>query len=105
MAKWTKLLQRMLEDTNPGNYRYDEAVRILDKLGFTLAPSGGGSHRTWRREVRPGVTARVGLVDKGHGTLKAVYIVEMIKVIREYGLIPADLDGPGQESEQSDDTE
>lgn len=95
----------MLDDTNPGNYRYDEAVRVLKKLGFTLAPTGDGSHRTWRREVRPGVTARVGLVDKGHGTLKAVYVVEMLKVLREHGLIPVDLDAADPEWEQPDEIE
>lgn len=95
----------MLADTNPGNYRYDEVVRILRKLEFTLAPTGDGSHCTWRREIRAGVTARVGLVEKGHGTLKAVYIVEMLKVLRDHGLIPTDLESADHESDESDDTE
>ena len=41
MAQWKKLLVRMLEDTDPRNYSYEEAAQVLEHLGFALAPVSG----------------------------------------------------------------
>lgn len=92
MARWKKILVRMLNDENPVGYTYDEASQVLGHLGFDLAPASGGSHRKWRLEVRPGVVARVGLVEKGRGTLRGYLIRDMVAILLQYGLIPDDLE-------------
>lgn len=88
MAGWRKLLARMANDSDPRNYSYNDAVRVLDGLGFKAAPHGSGSHRAWRRKGSTGTAVVVGLVDKGHGTLKPYLIREMIKQLREHGFVP-----------------
>lgn len=87
MASWEKLLQRMLDDRRPVSYTYADAVRILGRLGF-VEGSKGTSHRTWRFRGVDGNTVVVGLVDAGHGTLKPVYIREMLRILRDNNLLP-----------------
>ena len=72
MAQWKKLLVRMLEDTDPRNYTYDEAAQVLEHLGFALAPVSGTSHRKWRCRKGDGTVVVVGLKQQGYGTLKLV---------------------------------
>jgi hypothetical protein len=90
MARWKKTLARMLTDTNPRNYSYDDAATILANLGFVEAPNSGTSHRKWRMALR-GRTVHVALV-AGHGTLKPGYIRDMVAVLRDGGLVPPDLE-------------
>lgn len=92
MARWKKTLAKMLNDQKPVGYSYDEAAAILSHLGFSLAPSSGGSHRKWWRRIGEGTTARVGLVEKGSGTLREYQVRDMIAVLRTHGLIPLDLE-------------
>lgn len=92
MAKWRKLLARMLTDASPTDYTYDDAASVLSHLGFKLAPPGGGSHRMWRLRTPKGNTVIIGLVQKGSGTLKPYLIRDMIAQLRANNLIPADLE-------------
>ncbi|MCO4098772.1 MAG: type II toxin-antitoxin system HicA family toxin [Gemmatimonas sp.] len=92
MANWAKLLAQMVADPDPRNYTYADAVRILKALGFAR-PAGkrGGSHRVWRRADPSGNVHRttiVTLVEKGHGTIKPVYIRDMVAALRDAGLLP-----------------
>lgn len=92
MAGWRKTLRRMVNDPSPTGYTYDEAATVLSKLGFTLAPSSGGSHRKWRLDLSNGVIVRVGLVERGSGTMKAYLVRDMLDRLREHDLIPPDLE-------------
>jgi len=86
MASWRKLLAEMAAHPKPVNYTYAEAAKVLRNLGFTLSDSEG-SHRVWKKRIDARTTIRVGLVEAGHGTLKSVYIKEMIRTLRAYGLL------------------
>ena len=94
MASWRKRLARMVADPDPRSYTYEEASGILEHLGFELAKPTSGSHRKFRRAVadpsapsgKRGVI--VGLVQKGAGTLKPKYVLEMVRTLRENNLLP-----------------
>lgn len=81
----------MLTDSSPTSYTYGEACSVLAHLDFALAPSGGGSHRKWRRRLPDGTVVVIGLIDKGAGTLKAYLIRDMIRQLSSHGLFPPDL--------------
>jgi predicted RNA binding protein YcfA (HicA-like mRNA interferase family) len=87
MSKWQKLLTQMVNDTNPTGYTYDEAALVLRNLGFTLAARGATSHRKWARRDDQ-TTIVITLVEKGSGPLKAYLIRDMIKQLRDNGIIP-----------------
>jgi hypothetical protein len=87
MARWKRLLDKMASDSDPRNYSYDDAVTVLRGLDFQLAPHGGGSHRAWRGKGTSGTVVVIGLVDKGHGTLKPYLVREMVKQLRANGLL------------------
>lgn len=92
MGRWRKLLAATVADRNPRSYTYEDAVRVLTHLGFEQARAKpGGTHRLWRREIADAAGKRtvfVGLVEKGHGTLKPVYVEKMIDILRTNGLLP-----------------
>lgn len=90
--RWQRLLQRMLSDPRPVSYRYEDAAIVLRALGFEIAPTAGGSHRRWRLRTASGQTVIIGLVEKGHGTMKPYLIREMIAQLRTHRLIPRDLE-------------
>ena len=94
MSSWRKLLWQMRGDSDPRNYKYNDAARVLRALGFQLAQSKpNGSHRVWRRPPPAGNISGaliVELVEKGHGTVKPVYIRTMIRTLDKAGLIPSD---------------
>lgn len=97
---WRKTLRRMSDDDDPRSYTYDDAAHVLHGLGFTLAKEKPkGSHRVWRLSC-PGSNVQrsmiVGLVKTGHGTMKPVYVRQMISILRTAGLIP-----PEQEDDDS----
>lgn len=103
MTAWEKLLARMRGDETPRNYTYGDAVRILKKLEFVLAPHSGGSHRLWRRQMASGDVAVVNLVEKGSGTLKPYLVRDMLAELLRHGMLPPDPDtrddlGHGRES-------
>ena len=81
----------MLSDASPNTYTYDDATLVLKRLGFQLAPHGGGSHRMWRLRTASGNTVMVGLVERGTGALKPYLIRDMLAQLRANGLIPDDL--------------
>lgn len=91
MVRWLKLLARMLGDSHPTGYSYEEAAAVLAGLGFELAPPAGGSHRKWRFRTDAGTIVIVGLVEKGRGTLKPYLLREMVAVLRMHDLIPKEL--------------
>lgn len=88
MGSWRKLLDEMVASPKPNNYRYDDAVRILERLGFTLAGGSSGSHRLWKRPMPGGTVARIGLVDSGSGPMRSVYIRKLCQTLRDEGLYP-----------------
>lgn len=88
MGNWRKLLQQMAADPDPRRYTYDDAARILDHLGFSEPSGASGSHRRWRLKREGCNSVVIGLVDKGHGTLKPGYIRDLVKALQENGLMP-----------------
>lgn len=88
MSRWRKRLAAMAADPNPCSYTYDEASGILERLGFALASKGTGSHRKWRLAREGQSPVIVGLVDRGSGPMKTVYIVEMMAALRANNLLP-----------------
>ena len=85
---WKRTLGRMLSDSKPTTYTYDEATNVLRALGFVVAPHGGTSHRKWRAMSPTGNSVIIGLVDKGSGTLKPYLIRELVGQLRANGMIP-----------------
>lgn len=92
MPNWKDLLWQMLADTDPRGYTYDDAARVLRRLGFEER-KGRGSHRLWRLKPSGGNVVYIGLVQKGHGTLKPGYIRDMVNELRTNGLIPLGTEG------------
>ena len=92
MARWKKLLVRMLSDSSPITYAYRDATHMLEALGFEVAPHGGGSHRKWRGGLPGGNVIIIGLVEKGSGSLKPYLIRDMLAQLRSSGLVPEDME-------------
>ena len=92
MTSWRKLLSQMVAVPHAQSYTYEDAARVLRNLGFEPARSKPkGSHRVWRKEVVVEGVKRavyIGLVDKGHGNIKSVYIKEMLRILETHSLIP-----------------
>jgi hypothetical protein len=91
MASWRKLLARMVADTDPRSYSYQEAATVLSQLGFVLAKPTGGSHRKWRRLIENGAERRtvvIGLVERGSGAIKPEYVKDMVQILKENNLLP-----------------
>lgn len=92
MARWKKLLEMMLSDSNPITYTYSDASAVLKALDFDVAPHAGGSHRKWRRKLTDGNVVLIGLVEKGHGTLKPYLIRDLVAQLRTNGLVPKEFE-------------
>lgn len=87
MSKWDKLLQRMMNDQKAVGYTYAEAAGVLRSLGFSLAARSGGSHRKWA--LRQGdTTVVIALVESGKGTLKPYLVRDLVRQLRDNGLLP-----------------
>ena len=68
MSQFEKLLQRIRSLDN--NMRFAEIRRILESYGYVMnSPSGGSSHRTFRK---PGCSP---ITIPEHGPVKRVYII------------------------------
>lgn len=78
MAAWRKLLERMRASQRCEGFTYEDARRVLLAVGYTQVSTGGGSHRRYAKLQSSGVRVIITLVEKGHGTLKAVYIKDML---------------------------
>jgi hypothetical protein len=89
MGNWRKLLASMASDPRPITYHYEDAARILARLGFEEAPNSGSSHRKWRLRPPGRPPIIVGLV-KGTGPLRREYIQDMIRTLAENDLLPKD---------------
>ena len=89
---WKRTLTRMLSDSKPTSYTYDDAAAILRALGFVVAPYGGTSHRRWRALSPIGNSVIVGLVGKGSGTLKPYLVRELVNQLRANGMIPSEFE-------------
>lgn len=82
MARRRKRLDRMRE--NPKGWSYADLVPMLERAGFTFASEGGsGSHRWWHHPNG----AILGVPDRGHGEVSAVYVKEFLAALEEYGLL------------------
>lgn len=86
MSRWEKILDRMAASRRCAGFTYKEAAAVLEGLGFVQAQDGS-SHRRWvlLREGHPAVI--IGLVDKGHGEIKPVYIKTLVEQLRAAGLL------------------
>ena len=97
MPGWRKVLAAMVADGDPRSYSYDDAAKILSRLGFVLARPGKGSHRMWKLAITTAAgekrTVTIGLVDAGRGTLKPEYIKTMVQRLLENGLVAAEEEG------------
>lgn len=82
----------MLNDSNPITYTYSDTSAVLEALDFEVAPHSGGSHRKWRRKLADGNVVLVGLVEKGHGTLKPYLIRDLVAQLRTNGLVPKEFE-------------
>ena len=75
MSKFEKLLQEIKHLDK--NLRFDEVRKVMEYYGYTMTgPSGGSSHKTFRKEGCPPVTI------PQHEPIKISYI-RMIKEIIE----------------------
>ena len=55
MSQFEKLLQKI--KALDKNMRFEELRKILESYGYTMyAPSGGSSHRTFRKPGKPPIT-------------------------------------------------
>jgi hypothetical protein len=94
MGGATRLLAAMLRAENPVTFTYDDAAKVLSSLGFEPARTKPkGSHRLWRLETNQGGVRNsiyVGLVDQGHGPMKAVYIKKMLAILLQNRLIQSE---------------
>jgi hypothetical protein len=61
-------------------------------LGFQVAPHAGRSHRKWWLKLQSGNVVLVGLVEKGHGTLKPYLIRDMVEQLRSNGVVPKEFE-------------
>ena len=81
MSQFDKLLQRI--KALDKNLRFDEIKKILDYYGYEMrGPSGGSSHKTFRKDGKPPITI------PQHDPIKRAYIEDVKNMI---------------ESEESDD--
>ena len=84
MSPFAKLLQRI--KSLDKDLRFEEIRKILVYYGYTMKePSGGSSHKTFRKEGKPPITI------PQHDPIKRVYVEEVKKIIEN------------EESEESDE--
>ena len=74
MGRVEKTLDAMR--ANPLGWRYDEVARILRAHGFETS-STGGSHRVFKHPCGE----RVGVLEKGRGTLLRAYVEAAVAAI------------------------
>ena len=71
MSQFEKLLMRI--KALDKNMRFQEMKRVLEEFGYTMnSPSGGSSHRTFRKPGRQPITI------PQYETIKRIYII-MVK--------------------------
>ena len=84
MSQFDKLLQQI--KSLDKNMRFEEIAKVLDHYGYDMrSPSGGGSHKTFRKAGKPPITIPM------HAPIKRDYIEEVKKLIES------------EESDENDD--
>ena len=74
MSQFDKLLRRIRNLDN--NLRFEELQKVLEYYGYNMTgPSGGSSHRTFRKPGCQPITI------PDHGTIKRVYIIMVKEVV------------------------
>lgn len=74
MSQFEKLLQKIKNLDK--NMRFEELRKILESYGYTMyAPSGGSSHRTFRKSGKPPITI------PEHTPIKRAYVLMVKEVI------------------------
>lgn len=76
MSQFDKLLQK-IRNLDPG-LRFDELRKVLEAYGYKMnAPSGGSSHRTFRKKGKAPIT-----IPK-HDPIKREYVLSVKEVVEE----------------------
>lgn len=74
MSQFDKLLQRI--KSLDKNMRFEEVSKVLNHYGYDMrGPSGGSSHKTFRKDGMPPITI------PQHDPIKRAYIEELKKLI------------------------
>ena len=83
MSRPAKTLERVLRGTSDANIDFADLCGLLNHLGFKVRIKG--SHHIFSRE---GVAEILNLQPKKGGNAKPYQVVQVRKVIVEYGLAP-----------------
>ena len=76
MSQFDKLLQR-IKDLDK-NMRFEEVAKILNDYGYKMrGPSGGSSHKTFRKDGKPPITI------PQHDPIKRAYLEEVRNLIEK----------------------
>jgi predicted RNA binding protein YcfA (HicA-like mRNA interferase family) len=76
MSQFDKLLEQISSLSN--DLRFEELKKVLEFYGYTMkTPSGGGSHRTFRKDNCPPITIPV------QQPIKKIYVIMVKSVIEE----------------------
>ena len=74
MSQFDKLLQRI--KSLDKNMRFEEIAKVLKYYGYDMrSPSGGSSHKTFRKDGKPPITI------PQHDPIKRAYIEEVKNLI------------------------
>ena len=74
MSQFDKLLQRI--KSLDKNMRFEEVAKVLNHYGYNMRdPSGGSSHKTFRKDGKPPITI------PQHDPIKRAYIEEIKNLI------------------------
>ena len=74
MSQFDKLLQRI--KSLDKNMRFEEVAKVLKHFGYDMrGPSGGSSHKTFRKDGKPPITI------PQHDPIKPAYIEELKNLI------------------------
>ena len=74
MSQFDKLLQRI--KSLDKNMRFEEVAKVLKHFGYDMrGPSGGSSHKTFRKDGKPPITI------PQHDPIKRAYIEELKNLI------------------------
>ncbi|MCA2992055.1 type II toxin-antitoxin system HicA family toxin [Gemmatimonas sp.] len=91
MGSWKRILKQMRKSPRCVGFTYADAAKVLEALGFHQS-SYGGSHRRWVMLRADNPPVIIGLVDKGHGDMKPVYVKDMLASLVAHGILSEDDD-------------
>ena len=76
MSKKEKLLRKIA--SKEADVRFAEIRKVLESIGYTMhGPSGGSSHKTFRKKGCPPITIPT------HEPIKAVYLMMVAQAIEK----------------------